>query len=69
MLDTNTTLPQSAISLVGSSSADVCHPQVSASTGPVLIGVTCGEDSDAQVSKGFLRKSNLVIKGLMNVYL
>jgi len=32
-------------------------------------GVTCGEDSDAQVSKEFSEKSNLVIKGLMNAYL
>jgi len=69
MSDTNTTLPQSAISSVGSSSADVCYPQVSASTDPDQRGVTCGEDFDAQVSKRFLRKSNLVIKGLMNAYL
>jgi len=32
-------------------------------------GVTCGEDSDDQVSQKVLKKSNLVIKGLMNVYL
>jgi len=32
-------------------------------------GVTCGEDSDAQASKEFSGKSNLVIKGLMNAYL
>jgi len=32
-------------------------------------GVTCGEDSNAQVSQTILKKSNLVIKGLMNVYL
>jgi len=32
-------------------------------------GVTYEEDSDAQVSKEFSEKSNLVIKGLMNAYL
>jgi len=42
---------------------------VSASTGLDPRGVTCGEDSDAQVSKEFLKKSNLMIKGLMNLYL
>jgi len=42
---------------------------VSASTGLDPREVTCGEDSNAQVRKEFLRKSNLVIKGLMNAYL
>jgi len=32
-------------------------------------GVTCREDSNAQVGKRTLRKSNLVIKGVMNAYL
>jgi len=31
--------------------------------------VTCREDFDAQVSQRILRKLNLVINGLMNVYL
>jgi len=31
--------------------------------------VTCGRDSGAQVSKRTLKKSNLVIKGIMNAYL
>jgi len=34
-----------------------------------LRGVTCREDSNAQVSQRILRKSNLVIKGVMNAYL
>jgi len=32
-------------------------------------GVTCGEDSNAQVSKEFLKRSNLVIKELIYAYL
>jgi len=42
---------------------------VSAWTGLDPRGVTCEENSDAQVSKEFSEKSNLVIKGLMNAYL
>jgi len=45
------------------------YVDVSTSTGLDPRGVTCGEDSNTQVSKEFLKKSNLVIKELMNAYL
>jgi len=66
MSDTNITLPQSTIPLVGFLSARICHLLV-LWLGPW--GVTYGEDSDDQVSQQMLRKSNLMIKGLMNAYL
>jgi len=66
MSNTNVTLPQSAIPLVGFLPTRICYLLV-LWLGPVR--VTCEEDSDDQVSQQMLRKSNLMNKGLLNLYL
>jgi len=69
MSDISVTLPKSAISSVGFLPADICHMWISR-CGPVWTreGLPAKETLTLKSAKT-LRKSNLVIKGLMNAYL
>jgi len=69
MLDTSVTLPQFAIFSVGFLPVVICHLWISR-FGPVWTreGLPVEETPTLKLVK-ILRKSNLVIKGVMNAYL